>query len=508
MSIPRPLHTPVALIGILCNFVPAPPAVAEPAALRLEDLYLSPPTATPLRTAPLAFVPETGLAASWSPQFDFPPSGAGLSSSVNALTVYNGELIAAGDFDRAGGIVAGRVAAWNGATWSPLRTGLNDRAFAATVWNGLLVVGGKFARADGLPVGAIAAWDGAQWSGLGSTGGDVYALTTFKGDLVAGGAFSGGVKIWDGSTWTVPGVTTGPGLPGVVLALATYTAGGTEYLVAGGSFRSGSSLNNVAKWNGSSWSGLGTGASDWVAAAYARSDTLFVGGRFDFVNGTTVARRIARWVPSGSSGTWSAIGSASGSVLALADYAGSLVAGGELQSMSGTLVNQVGAWNGTGWNSLGTGTGGPLFRPIVRCAASFNGTLFVGGWFTLAGGTSSRFLANWTAPPPGPSPSEPTFVASEGMEPSRSSLALAPNPFRSNLDVRFHLSQDGPTRVAVYGSGGRLVAVLADGARPRGAHTVRWDGRDETGRRLPGGVYFLSVRTSEGVSARKAVLAR
>jgi len=96
LSIPRPLHTPVALIGILCNFVPAPPAVAEPAALRLEDLYLSPPTATPLRTAPLAFVPETGLAASWSPQFDFPPSGAGLSSSVNALTVYNGELIAAG----------------------------------------------------------------------------------------------------------------------------------------------------------------------------------------------------------------------------------------------------------------------------------------------------------------------------------------------------------------------------------------------------------------------------
>ncbi|HMB68825.1 MAG TPA: FlgD immunoglobulin-like domain containing protein [bacterium] len=212
-------------------------------------------------------------------------------------------------------------------------------------------------------------------------------------------------------------------------------------------------------------------------------------------------------MPSGTSGTWSAIGAASGTVLALTDYSGSLVAGGEFKAINGTMMNQVGAWNGTGWSSLGTGTDGPLFRPIVRCAVVHNGTLFVGGWFTMAGGTSSRFVANWTAPPPGPSGNEPTFVArGEGFDGREFPVKVAPNPFRSSVGVSFNLRHEGWTRVAVYGASGRLVAVLADGLRSRGTHSLSWDGRDGAGHALPSGVYFLSVRTNEQSAHEKAVL--
>ena len=45
---------------------------------------------------------------------------------VSALTVYNGELIAGGDFTTAGGTRASYIARWNGATWQPLGSGMND----------------------------------------------------------------------------------------------------------------------------------------------------------------------------------------------------------------------------------------------------------------------------------------------------------------------------------------------------------------------------------------------
>ena len=50
----------------------------------------------------------------------------------------------------------------------------------------------------------------------------------------------------------------------------------------------------------------------------------------------------------------------------------------------------------------------------------------------------------------------------------------------------------GRLRVTVHDVTGRRVRVLSDGraARP-GPWTLTWDGRDESGRRVPPGVYFL-----------------
>jgi hypothetical protein len=39
--------------------------------------------------------------------------GSGTNYIVNALTVYNGRLIAGGDFDTAGAVSANKIAAWS-----------------------------------------------------------------------------------------------------------------------------------------------------------------------------------------------------------------------------------------------------------------------------------------------------------------------------------------------------------------------------------------------------------
>src|SRR5436190_1942674 len=54
------------------------------------------------------------------------PLGSGMNSDVDALTVYNGNLIAGGFFTTAGGASANRIAQWNGTSWQPLGSGVNN----------------------------------------------------------------------------------------------------------------------------------------------------------------------------------------------------------------------------------------------------------------------------------------------------------------------------------------------------------------------------------------------
>ena len=48
--------------------------------------------------------------------------------------------------------------------------------------------------------------------------------------------------------------------------------------------------------------------------------------------------------------------------------------------------------------------------------------------------------------------------------------------------------------------------VLFDGEKDAGEHAVSWDGRDESGRRLANGVYFVELRAGDERQVRRAVL--
>ena len=69
--------------------------------------------------------------------------------------------------------------------------------------------------------------------------------------------------------------------------------------------RAACTANNIAQWNGSSWSALGSGMNGWCVSALAVSgSTLYAGGDFTTAGGNA-ANDIAQW--NGSS--WSALGS-------------------------------------------------------------------------------------------------------------------------------------------------------------------------------------------------------
>lgn len=77
--------------------------------------------------------------------------------------------------------------------------------------------------------------------------------------------------------------------------------------------------------------------------------------------------------------------------------------------------------------------------------------------------------------------------------------SIEPNPFRAETQVRLE-STGGEVRLTVHDTAGRLVRVLVDGSLPAGARAMRWDGRDEAGRELGSGIYFLRV-SQAGASA-------
>ncbi|MEM1116143.1 MAG: choice-of-anchor B family protein [Bacteroidota bacterium] len=94
---------------------------------------------------------------------------------------------------------------------------------------------------------------------------------------------------------------------------------------------------------------------------------------------------------------------------------------------------------------------------------------------------------------------EAQVVADEPAPEAAPALTVAPNPLGASASVQFALPEAADVRLTVLDVRGREVAVLADGPRAAGAHTVGLDGRG-----LPAGVYLVRL----GVNGRTAATAR
>jgi hypothetical protein len=71
--------------------------------------------------------------------------------------------------------------------------------------------------------------------------------------------------------------------------------------------------------------------------------------------------------------------------------------------------------------------------------------------------------------------------------------ANAPNPFGHSTRVAFDIAQGGRVRIKVYSVSGRLVQTLTDQDYPPGRYVLPWQGRDDAGRRVASGVYFVRM---------------
>ncbi|MEM9242941.1 MAG: hypothetical protein AAGA27_02645 [Pseudomonadota bacterium] len=189
----------------------------------------------------------------------------------------------------------------------------------------------------------------------------------------------------------------------------------TPMLYAGGRFTSasGQQVNYIARWNGTSWSGLSsdgqTGVNGIVyALATDALGDLFVGGSFTTVGNSTggqTVNYIAKWNHKG----WSALSSGGQTGVNLTvralttDASGNLFVGGQFTTIGngtgGETANYIAKWNDNGWSTL-TSNGQNGVNSLVRALTTdASGNLLVGGGFTTVGngtgGQTVNYIAKW-----------------------------------------------------------------------------------------------------------------
>ena len=83
-----------------------------------------------------------------------------------------------------------------------------------------------------------------------------------------------------------------------------------------------------------------------------------------------------------------------------------------------------------------------------------------------------------------------------------------PNPFNSDTVIRFALPTSEDIELPIFNLSGQKVTSLMEGVREAGTYTVRWDGRDDSGRELASGVYLYRLLTGQQMETRKLLLLR
>ncbi len=214
-------------------------------------------------------------------------------ANVFAVTEHDGILYAAGDFSRIDGTAVTNVAMWNGKRW--VQVGTNppvpapSRSSQQFVSNGgrLFMIGRD---GDSFGRSAVYNWNGGEWTSLGLVDGAGFmqSLTSFRGELYAGGRFAslGGSPVkdiarWNGTSWVSLGDVFDE--TGSLLAMAATDG----YLYIAGSFTNvaGIPVANIARFDGTNWASCGSGLINaegraWIDALTASAGKVYAGGDF------------------------------------------------------------------------------------------------------------------------------------------------------------------------------------------------------------------------------------
>ena len=83
-----------------------------------------------------------------------------------------------------------------------------------------------------------------------------------------------------------------------------------------------------------------------------------------------------------------------------------------------------------------------------------------------------------------------------------------PNPFNPETTIRYDIAKTGSLHLSIYALIGQHIRTLVDGEQPAGSYSVKWDGRDDTGRDVASGVYLCRMEAGDYRAVRKMLLAR
>jgi len=81
-----------------------------------------------------------------------------------------------------------------------------------------------------------------------------------------------------------------------------------------------------------------------------------------------------------------------------------------------------------------------------------------------------------------------------------------PNPFNPSTNISFEINQFSNTTIKVFNVLGKEIKLLLNENLPSGEYTIQWNGKDDKGKSLPGGVYFIQMIAGKYRQTIKSVL--
>lgn len=248
---------------------------------------------------------------------------------------------------------------------------------------GIFIGGRNLTNASGTAIDNAALWNGSSWTNLSGTSGIINAWIhsfysasegLYAGFHYSGGATFKGIALWDGTNWNA----LSGGLNGTVYGLES----GSDGLYVAGLFtktyNDDVTLRYTARWDGSTWNSLGNGLKgsnsnmniSGAIAVLSASEGVYFGGGFagDYDN-TTSASAFLKW--DGSS--WSDLGTCFGGgtsgyaqIWRIKSGSYGIIVSGDFDyqkdsDSSGTRLGAIGKWDGASWQSL-TSQGNPAFK--------------------------------------------------------------------------------------------------------------------------------------------------
>lgn len=345
----------------------------------------------------------------------------GYVTTLDALDIGNGPaLYASGYFDTIGTTVTGRIARWDGATWTSLGEALatDSHANALAVFDdGLgrqIYATGAFTRIGGVPALGLARWNGLQWSTIGALGGSGEALLEHDDGtgsalyvagqfVMAGGVPASNIARWDGTSWSA----LGSGTNFTVKDLAEFDDGSGNALYACGIFSTagGIPVERVARWQGQTWSAVGTSTlvdsgpmNDLAVYDDGSGPALYLVG-FAMLAGATVEATVSRW----NGSVWTAVAtppySSVGRLEVFDDGSGPRLVGGFVNASVGSSVVFLRAFDGTQWTTLPGTIDGPAVTRLASFDAEHDGVpdLYIAGSFRNVAGQPASNLARFAS---------------------------------------------------------------------------------------------------------------
>jgi hypothetical protein len=219
----------------------------------------------------------------------------------------------------------------------------------------------------------------------------VTSVESFRGEIIVGGSFDsvGGVPVnnlarWDGSTWH----PLGSGIEGVVWDLQVYN----DDLIVGGEFTGAGGLpvQGIARWDGSNWFSMEGGTAGDVDCMIVHDGDLYVGGGFSYVGGVYTRGGLARW----DGTTWyRLLGDERLYGYGIAFLGDDLMAAGRVHENDGEWRDVVFQWEGSTWTRIADMP--PGYSETYQCLTVYDGSLYLGGRFDEVNGVRTGGIARY-----------------------------------------------------------------------------------------------------------------